>query len=738
MTRRTFITIAIGVLFALFMALLWWWFFAAGGAPAPKPAGSFGSATDRSATTQGGTGQNGGGSSNIGAGEGQSGQNAGQGGLNGTLGAGTSGSGTTGLGTYGSGTTGSGANGSGTTGSGTYGSATPNSGQPTSGYVALSGSGAGSLYGSNTPPAGVSWLSGGGVGSGSPTPGNLGSAGYGYGGSGLQSGAPGSGTPTIGNYNPSAPSGPINAPGGPSGPGGPLAFNSGNGTQFTPTQINNLNTNQIYGDVSVQGTAGSNNGSTNNGLAIGLIGGTAVACSAFLAQGQLASLFPGLAVPANDTSNNTKSFMDCLMRTIARAALQQMTNSIVQWINSGFNGSPSFVTNYQQFFQSVADQAAGNFIANVANFSPMCTPFRAQIRIALAQSYARRNTAQSCSLSTLLGTNTQGLFSGKGLNANGWSNLLQFTTVPSNNPYGSYMSVQTNFANSLSSANQNASRNMTPSGFLNFQQVVSCNPGVSQSATVAGTCPTGCRCKVATPGSVIEAAGNKALGSGTDYLTQAGISGSFDAIINALLTQLTQKALYGGLSSASSQDYSFNSQTFDQQTAQAQGQYLLNQLRSMVTVAQQYGQTKQGSIRDIEAVQTSLNTLANCWQAAASTTADGTKQQQAAQNASSTLAQLHAYDAQVASLNSDITRANAAVAMLQDMETQALSVGSTADVAKVQASYDAAQNGGQLIVPTDLTTAQQDRTTLQSQLNGVSQTTQTSLQQCNAFNQTTN
>ena len=53
---------------------------------------------------------------------------------------------------------------------------------------------------------------------------------------------------------------------------------------------------------------------------------------------------------------------DCMARTVAKVAIQQMTVSIVNWINSGFNGKPSFVQNYQQFFNNVADQAAGEFI----------------------------------------------------------------------------------------------------------------------------------------------------------------------------------------------------------------------------------------------------------------------------------------------------------------------------------------------------------------------------------------
>jgi hypothetical protein len=742
MNRRTFITIAIGVLFAALMVGLWWWFFAAGGAPTPTQTGTFGTAS----------------------------QNSGQGGSGATLGQPLSGSVTAARGTTltladnagtiytvdASGATvtkgGSASSlasvmpgdtilvqgtmsgtsvtassiidqgplgGSGGTGGGVGGSGTPTS-PALAGSGGLSGSTRGSGYGlTGSSPTGVNWLAGGNAGSG----GNLGGAGYGYGGSGLQSG-----TPTTGGYNPY---GSGTAPVLVGTSTGPLSFGSGGGTLFTPAQINDLNTTQVYGNVSIVGTNNPNtNGNTNNGLSVGLVAGTAVACSAFLVQGQAAAFLPSIGVvKTGDTGQNTKSFMDCLMRTIARAALQTMTNSIVQWINSGFNGSPSFVTNYQQFFASVADQAAGSFLQNYTNFAPLCTPFQQQLRVALAQSYARRNaTAPSCTLSRLLGTNTQGLFSGR---VNGWNNLLQYTTIPSNNPYASYMGLQTGLNNAIAGANQNANRNMTQSGFLNFQQPYQCqNTGQSQQ-TLGYACPAGCKCRVSTPGSVIESSLANTLNVSQSYLTQAGVSGSFDAIINALITQLMQRALYNGLSSATPTYAS--GLTFDQQAAQAQGQYLLTQLQGLVTTAQQFGQTQQGSIRDIESTQQQLSMLANCWQGIASTTGDAAKQQTAARNASSTLATLHGYDAQVASLNADITRANGAIATLQGLQTKTLAVGSTADVAAVQNLLNGAQAGGLLVASTDLTQAQQDRTSLQSQLASVNQTTQAGLQQCNAF-----
>src|SRR5581483_7383700 len=123
----------------------------------------------------------------------------------------------------------------------------------------------------------------------------------------------------------------------------------------SPAAINQLNNGQVGGSVNVLGSfhgggKDSNNNTGDLGLNSGLvIAGTAVACSAFLVGsiGGNLSTAALTSVSVNAPTDNTKNFMDCLARTIARAAIQQITNSVVNWINGGFNGQPSFVTNYQ-------------------------------------------------------------------------------------------------------------------------------------------------------------------------------------------------------------------------------------------------------------------------------------------------------------------------------------------------------------------------------------------------------
>jgi hypothetical protein len=515
----------------------------------------------------------------------------------------------------------------------------------------------------------------------------------------------------------------------------------GNITNFVPSTVNELNNGNISGNVSILGNGGANTATQNGiGLEGALIGagiGTALCTAGLLGGGTAggvlssAALAP-VAVTVNAPVQNVKdsndilrdNFLNCIARTIARAAIQQITSSVVNWINSGFNGKPSFVQNYKQFFTNVLDQAAGEYIKGSA-LSFLCSPFQNQIRIALAQSYARSNAgAQSCSLTSIANNFTR--FTGGNFRAGGWNSLLSLTGTPTNNPFGAYSYGQLGLANAQATAGANANRQVTPTGFLAQQEKYDCVAAVGANGPVQN-----CKTRITTPGGVIESSLNKTLGTSIDSLNLAK---NFDEIISALVRQLMTKALYGGLSNLSGQQgYETSYLTPNQQLAQEQGQALLENLQGMVQYAQQYGTAFQGAIRDIQNTQEQLNTLANCWAVTASSTQNTAKQSQATSNSASALATLASYDSQIATFNVHITRANSAIAFLQELQTRTLGITSTNGVKAITAEYNAALASSGIFLQADVTQAQQDRTTLQTQLTGRNDQTKAGLQQCYAF-----
>ncbi|MEI6864000.1 MAG: hypothetical protein WCK46_01330 [Candidatus Adlerbacteria bacterium] len=445
----------------------------------------------------------------------------------------------------------------------------------------------------------------------------------------------------------------------------------------------------------------------------------------------------GANVGAENGSFSVNTFLGCIARTIAKIAIQQITNSVVNWINSGFKGSPSFVQDPSKFFTNVADSAAGTFIQSSA-LSFLCSPFQLQIKIAIAASYAQRN-ANSCTLTGII-KNINNFMNGNFLSGN-WAGMISFTTMPTNNPYGAFMfaSVSLNAATSQAKG-QTQTNLLQAGGFLDFKEEVNCKdvgttaPPTSPGKSVkpiegpGGTHYRVCNLRTTTPGKIIETSLSKTLDGSLDGLNLAK---SFDEILGALITQLLTRTLQSGLSNLSGAGgYSSNFYSPDQLQAQNLGQTLLSQMQGDVAYIQQYASIQQGSISDIENTQQQLHNLVDCWRNVASTSPKFGQAQSNAAQASSTI---DALNVTINAYNDRITAANNSIIVMQQLQSQALSAGSTADVNSVTATYNTTRNSGKIPTQNDVVNAQQNRTTLQSQMNALNQQTAVKLQQCNAF-----
>jgi hypothetical protein len=483
-------------------------------------------------------------------------------------------------------------------------------------------------------------------------------------------------------------------------------------------------------------------GSLGGSLPIGAGGSlalsvTGVPVSDFGAHTALTSIYTLQAgSAARNAGKDNITFMGCIVNTIAKAALAQITASTVNWINSGFNGQPSFVNNFQNFFGNVADLAAGQFIQG-SGLAFLCSPFQLQIKIAIAQAYANRS-AQSCTLTKVVG-NVNNFMNGN-FSAGGWGGLLSFTTVPTNNPYGAFAYAQVGLVTAQNQALQNAKNNITPNGFLALQQV-NCNgntsfksaagngPVSNPQAAAAGGAQTsgGCTTSITTPGHVIEDSLSGVLKSPLDQL---GLANDLDQIISALTTQLMTRVLQNGLTSVSQT----STQTPADIAAQSQATSLLNDMQSKTAAEQQLGQIYQGSISDIQAQEQNVSTLLNCWLTAASSTQASASQQSQAQSAASLASStLAALEAQVSGFNDQITQVNSQIAALNQFQLDLSTVSTAAGETSVASSYSAAVSGGQFASAADVTTAQQNRATLQTQISTLNTQTQSQLTQCQAI-----
>ena len=319
----------------------------------------------------------------------------------------------------------------------------------------------------------------------------------------------------------------------------------------------------------------------------------------------------------HNIQSQLKNFvLDGIAWKVAKIMVQQITASTVQWINSGFQGSPAFLTNPEGFFMNVGDQITGMFIDKTGILGGLCSPFNVDIRLAIALDQAGYNMDRpyTCTLSSVINNVENSTVNGRSINGfmngdfsqGGWQGFIAIGN-PGNNPGRVYLQAQSDLAQQIGAKQGKYQQQLIQGGgFLSWEdckqvsaaQVQDTAIGTSQLnsqygvqsysnnslgfLTNSGTTPVGTKnslpsksmlasqgitksptgsynqCETKTPGSVINSQLSKQLGSGIDQLNLANsINQIVDALLAQLVTQILQKGLAGGSqkSSGSTQSY---------------------------------------------------------------------------------------------------------------------------------------------------------------------------------------
>ncbi|MBU6426668.1 hypothetical protein KGQ27_00275 [Patescibacteria group bacterium] len=376
------------------------------------------------------------------------------------------------------------------------------------------------------------------------------------------------------------------------------------------------------------------------------------------AHAQLGSLFGckslnvsfSQRVPVQDNSTDAMKSAKCtwdgVAWTVAKIALQEVTTSVVNWINSGFQGNPAFLTNPQAFFLDVADQVTGDFIAQTGILANLCTPFNVDIRLALALGQANLYPRYTCTLSTVIqsvanstvnGYSIQGFMNGD-FKQGGWPAFITMTTQPQNNPVGAYLVAQSDLLSRISSKQGQYHEQLAQGGgFLSWQKCQTVdtidpndlspdnyntamsyeNAGLTRQQNKDGTVSYQ-DCETQTPGSVIAGSINKSLGIPQDQLNLAN---SINEVVGALFGQLVTKVLTGGLHTASSPGgssglpgaiYQLQQQSQNEQLASAK-QSILSAANDYYSLASQYDQTYKQITDSITATKNQYSAAKTCF-----------------------------------------------------------------------------------------------------------------------------
>ncbi|MDQ3014806.1 MAG: DUF5011 domain-containing protein [bacterium] len=259
-----------------------------------------------------------------------------------------------------------------------------------------------------------------------------------------------------------------------------------------------------------------------------------------------------------------------LAHSLGRIMLAEMTKSIVDWINTGFEGSPSFITDPKGFLLDVGDQVVGDYILGTG-LAGLCKPFQFQIRIALAVNYSYKSgfgKRSQCTLTDILG-NTENAFNDftSDFTKGGWKSWFTMTGNPYNNPYGAYLEANAEVSAQIGNRKAIELKKLDwGNGFFSYEE---CDDGQVTWGGMSGnnsgvTVKTGNAkpvgkktdhgaCEVKTPGSTIAKSLDGPMGA---YANQIGLADSLDAIFNALANQMFDQIIGenapGGLLGASS------------------------------------------------------------------------------------------------------------------------------------------------------------------------------------------
>lgn len=214
---------------------------------------------------------------------------------------------------------------------------------------------------------------------------------------------------------------------------------------------------------------------------------------------------------------------------LANIMLSAITDSIIRWINSGFKGSPSFITDPTSFFLGVADKELGKII-NELGAGFLCSPFKLDIQLSLMMTYyAKRDYQPECTLTKVV-NNIENFLSGD-FTQGGWDGWFHTFASTDNNPNSALLRAETELGVRIKNAQgQELSLLNWGAGFFSFR---SCT-------NVAGSSEQ--KCDVSTPGKVLENQLNSSFRNGQERLI---VADKIDMIIAAAFAQLVPRIISG-------------------------------------------------------------------------------------------------------------------------------------------------------------------------------------------------
>jgi hypothetical protein len=155
-----------------------------------------------------------------------------------------------------------------------------------------------------------------------------------------------------------------------------------------------------------------------------------------------AHAFWGILDTSIDIADVVQEALDGLAQTMARTLVDRVVRSTIQWAQNGFDDNPAYVTDLEGFLVGTADTITEQFIQN-KKLDALCSPFRAQIRLALRKQYLQEPQYQ-CTLTGVIDSFYSDFNQG-----GGWDTWFAMTQNDANNPYGAFLTAQSDLSQKI-------------------------------------------------------------------------------------------------------------------------------------------------------------------------------------------------------------------------------------------------------------------------------------------------
>lgn len=264
----------------------------------------------------------------------------------------------------------------------------------------------------------------------------------------------------------------------------------------------------------------------------------------------------GSEVPTTDSTAQTKleaankkeSCLDAIAYTLAKQALQQVTNKTLNWVNTGFGGNPFYIRDASSFLRSIEKESFKDYI-NIASQTDNQI-IGESVSNKLVELFTGRRAPQLDRLPQTAAELKYDAFS-KDFTQGGWGGWLD-VTVNNQNPLGQFLNITEKLSKDYGEKEDQTNKELEQgNGFLSQKKCVEyaqISPDDSSEfntqVTNADGSPKCLKYETVTPGSVIAAQTQNITNSGTRQLEAADeLNEVLGAFFDSLLNKLFNKGL---------------------------------------------------------------------------------------------------------------------------------------------------------------------------------------------------